>query len=119
MPPESEDVVWSYRDARWHTGDDLIGYDVWAATDGSIGKVDQASNEVDGAYLVVDTGPWIFGSKRLIPAGVVNGIIHDKKQVHIMLSKDQVKDAPDYDSDNWDDELRRKHTEYYSSHGAS
>ena len=105
MPPESEDVVWSYRDARWHTGDDLIGYDVWAAT--------------DGAYLVVDTGPWIFGSKRLIPAGVVNGIIHDKKQVHIMLSKDQVKDAPDYDSDNWDEELRRKHTEYYSSHGAS
>ena len=50
---------------------DLVGYDV-EATDGHIGKIDEASNEAAGQYLVVDTGFWIFGKKRLIPAGVVH-----------------------------------------------
>ena len=44
-------------------GADLTGYSV-AAVDGDIGYVDKATNELLGSsYLVVDTGPWIFGRK--------------------------------------------------------
>ena len=52
------------------TFEKLVGYDV-EATDGHIGKIDEASTETDRNYLVVDTGFWIFGKKRLVPAGVV------------------------------------------------
>jgi hypothetical protein len=48
---------------------DLTGFDVEAA-DGSIGKVDEATQEVGESYLVVDTGVWIFGKKVLLPAGL-------------------------------------------------
>ncbi len=29
------------------------------------------------------------------------------------MTKDQIKDAPDYDADAWDDATRSKHGEYY------
>ena len=63
--------IWSYRETS--QSEDLTGYDV-EATDGSIGKVDEASNETGRAYVVVDTGFWIFGKKRLIPAGAITSI---------------------------------------------
>ena len=63
--------MWDYRDSTWTDGHDLAGYDV-EATDGSIGNVDQATNDVSNAYVVVDTGFWIFGKKRLIPAGAIS-----------------------------------------------
>src|SRR5436853_5100587 len=49
---------------------DLTGFDV-EATDGHIGKIDEATMKEDAACLVVDTGFWIFGKKRMLPAGVV------------------------------------------------
>ena len=49
---------------------DVTGFHVEAA-DGRIGKVDEATYDVGSAYLVVDTGPWIFGRKVVIPAGTV------------------------------------------------
>ena len=45
---------------------DLTGWDV-EATDGHIGKVDEATYEDASSCLVVDTGFWIFGKKRMIP----------------------------------------------------
>lgn len=50
------DSVWSYRDSTWNQDRDLVGYNV-EATDGSIGKIDEASNEAGSQWLVVDTGP--------------------------------------------------------------
>ncbi|MCM0677202.1 PRC-barrel domain-containing protein [Micromonospora phytophila] len=87
---------WSYRDEAGVTGVDLVGYKV-EASDGSIGKVDQASHEVNSSYLVVDTGPWIFGKKVMIPAGTVNHVDHDERKVYVDRSKDQIKAAPEYD----------------------
>ena len=52
------------------TGGDLTGYYV-EALDGSIGKIDETSTDVNRSYLIVDTGPWIFGKKVMLPAGVV------------------------------------------------
>lgn len=51
------DNVWGYRETSGRLeGADLTGYKV-EAVDGSIGKVDKHSDEVDSSYLVVDTGP--------------------------------------------------------------
>ena len=88
--------MWTYRDSTWTEGQDLAGYDV-EASDGSIGKIDEATNEAAGSYLVVDTGFWIFGKKRLIPAGVVSRVDHDSRNVYVNMTKEQIKSAPDYD----------------------
>jgi hypothetical protein len=105
--------MWDYRDSAWTDGYDLDGYDV-EATDGSIGNVDRATNDVSNAYVVVDTGFWIFGKKRLIPAGAVTSVVHEDKKVHVAMTKDQIKNAPDYDADTWNDEARTRHGDYYS-----
>ena len=77
------------------TGVDLVGYKVHAV-DGDIGKVDEASNEVGSSYLIVDTGPWIFGQKVLLPAGLVERIDTDEEKIYVAATKDQIKNAPEY-----------------------
>jgi hypothetical protein len=77
-------------------GIDVTGFEV-DATDGHIGKVDAATYDPGSAGLVVDTGFWIFGKKRLLPAGVVERVDADEEKVHLSVSKDEVKAAPDYD----------------------
>jgi len=90
---------WSYRpSAGYQSGIDLTGYKV-AATDGDIGKVDQATEDTDAACLVVDTGPWILGRKVMLPAGVIERIDTDDEKVYVDRTKDQIKAAPEYDPD--------------------
>ena len=108
------DTVWSYRDTTWSQDSDLVGYDV-EATDGQIGKIDEASNEVGHAHMVVDTGFWIFGKKRLIPAGVVQRIDVNDEKVYISMTKDEVKSAPDYDEQQRDDQ--DEYDTYYEPFG--
>ena len=109
----SDDIVWSYRDAGWTLDHDLLGYEV-EADGGAIGKVDKASTEASAQWLVVDTGFWILGKKRVIPAGVVVGIDHEAGRIIVSMSKDQVKAAPDYDESAWAaEDARVKHAEYY------
>ena len=65
--------VWTYREGILKPGvapRNVVGYGV-EALDGAIGKVDDATYEVGSSYLVVDTGPWIFGKKVMLPAGVI------------------------------------------------
>ena len=91
--------VWTYRSTTdLGTNVDVSGYDV-EATDGSIGKVDEATYETGRSYLVVDTGPWIFGKKVMLPAGVVNHIDHEERRVYVDRTKEQIKSAPEYDPD--------------------
>ena len=70
--------MWTYRETAW-SGTNLEGFDV-EASDGGIGKVDEATNEVGGSYIVVDTGPWIFGKKVLLPAGVIETVDFDERE---------------------------------------
>jgi hypothetical protein len=111
--------LWSYRDnvVVSSTGGDVVGYDV-DAIDGSIGKVDESSVAADNSHIVVDTGWWIFGKKRLIPAGAVTAVDHDAKTVTVSLTKDQIKDAPDYDENALlDDVSRDAYDNYYGPYG--
>ena len=87
--------IWTYRDET--IGDsNLAGYSV-EAVDGGIGKVDEATYDVGSSYLVVDTGPWIFGKKVLLPAGVVDRIDTLSETVFVNRSKDEIKGAPEFD----------------------
>jgi hypothetical protein len=104
--------VWTYRDRTtlgsnvMDTHADLTGFSV-EALDGSIGKVDGATYEVGSSYLVVDTGPWIFGKKVMLPAGVVRGIDEDAEAIFVNRTKDEIKNAPEFDDSRETDESYR------------
>ena len=92
---------------------DLAGYRV-EATDGGIGSVDQASYDTDNSWLVVDTGPWIFGRKVLLPAGTVQNVDHGERTVYVDRTKEQVKHAPEYDPETFEKpEHRERFARYY------
>ena len=95
------------------TGTDLVGYEV-EATDGHIGKVDEATNDVGSSYVVVDTGPWIFGSKVMLPAGTISRLDRNDRRVYVARSKDEIKSAPKFDKDAYRDRgYRDRVGEYY------
>ena len=77
-------------------GRDLTGYKV-EAVDGSIGKIDEASNDVSQSYVIVDTGPWILGKKVMLPAGVIQRVDDEEQKVYVDRTKEQIKSAPEYD----------------------
>jgi hypothetical protein len=81
---------------------DLVGYDV-EATDGHIGKIDEATYEVGSSYVVVDTGLWILGSKVMLPAGTISRLDRGDRRAYVVRSKDEIKSAPKFDKDAYRD----------------
>jgi hypothetical protein len=109
--------LWTYRDTTIGTTD-LTGFSV-EAIDGSIGKIDEASNEVGGSYIVVDTGPWIFGKKVLLPAGVIDRVDTADETVYVNRAKDEIKNAPEFDESRYQDMAYREEVGgYYGPGGA-
>jgi hypothetical protein len=118
---------WAWRDPSWlneperedepdlaqrpDTG--LIGYHV-EATDGSIGKIDEDNAKVPHDSLMVDTGPWIFGRKVVLPVGTVQRVDHAERKVYVDRTKEQIKNAPEYDADADHDDYRRRTDDYYT-----
>ena len=99
-------------------GIDLTGYKV-EALDGNIGKVDEATYEASGSFVVVDTGPWIFGKKVMLPAGVLRDVDPDTETVFVNRTKDQIKNAPEFDEKRYGDEdYRGRLGSYYGRGGA-
>jgi hypothetical protein len=111
MQPE----LWTYR-AEVYGADqtfDVAGYHV-EATDGRIGSVDEATYEVGESYIVVDTGPWIFGKKVLLPAGTVTRIDPQERKIHVARTKQEIKDAPEFDESAFkENSYRDRVGEYY------
>lgn len=113
--------VWSYREVSSLGANiadtDVSGFDV-EAIDGSIGKVDDATSEIGSSYLVVDTGPWIFGKKVMLPAGVVKTIDTAEEKVFVNRTKDEIKNAPELDENMLgDDTYRGQLGSYYGPGG--
>jgi hypothetical protein len=96
-----ETDFWTYPESVGRL--DMNGFDV-EAVDGSIGKVDEATYEVGESYIVVDTGPWIFGKKVLLPAGIVDRVDRGDEKIYVDRSKDEIKNAPEFDEDAYRDE---------------
>jgi hypothetical protein len=117
MPGGSDAAVvdiWTFRTAEPLGDIDVTGYSV-EATDGGIGKVDEATYEVGASYLVIDTGPWIFGKKVLLPGGVVDRVDPESETVYITRTKQEIKDAPEYDEELGfaDEDYRGRLGSYY------
>lgn len=86
-------TLWTYSQGL-DTTRSWIGYDVHAV-DGDIGTVDEMTTETGRGSLVVDTGTWIFGKKRMVPASYVRSVDHTNRRIDLSITKQQVKDAPD------------------------
>jgi hypothetical protein len=107
--------IWSFAIAAPTV--DLTGFAV-EARDGSIGKVDEATTEAGGSFVVIDTGPWIFGKKVMLPAGVINDIDLDTETVFVELTKDEIKNAPEFDEASYRDEpYKQQLGDYYGRRG--
>jgi hypothetical protein len=109
--------MWTFRQPVT-TGIDLTGFDV-EAIDGGIGKIDEATYDVGGSFTVVDTGPWIFGKKVMLPAGVIDRVDPNEKKVWVNRTKDEIKNAPEFDEDRYSsDDYRSSLGGYYGQGGA-
>ena len=111
--------TWKYRDpslATSLTQQEITGYDV-EALDGSIGKIDDDTLEADSGHLVVDTGPWIFGKKVMLPAGVIKTVDHVNERVFVNRTKDEIKNAPEFDDSIRNDETYRTELGSYYGQG--
>ena len=109
--------MWTYRKFdRDVMTDQLTGFKV-EARDGSIGHIDEATDDVGRSYIVVDTGPWIFGRKVVIPAGAIERIEWDDEKTHLLLTKDQIRNSPEFDSERgWtDQEYQTRLGTYYDT----
>ena len=93
--------IWIYREEVLDVSD-IAGYSI-EATDGEIGKVDKHVVDPAGSYLLVATGPWIFGKKVMLPAGVISRIDDEKRVVYVDRTKEEIKNAPEYREDLHDD----------------
>jgi hypothetical protein len=110
--------LWTYRTTQTAPTVDLRGFSV-EAVDGGIGKIDEATYDVGGSYVVVDTGPWIFGKKTMLPAGVLRDVDLDSETVFVNRTKDQIKNAPEFDEKRFRDEGYRSDVGgYYGPGGA-
>jgi hypothetical protein len=106
--------IWTY--GEMDVGDiDVTGYSI-EARDGEIGKIDEATYETGASYLVVDTGPWIFGKRVMLPAGTVERFDLESERVFVRLTKDEIKDAPEFDPElhGRDETRRRELGDYYA-----
>jgi hypothetical protein len=114
--------LWTYR-AESGLGDsalrrDISGFGV-EALDGSIGKIDEATYEVSSSYVVVDTGPWIFGKKVMLPAGVIDRVDLNEEKVYVHRTKDEIKNAPEFEEDDYRDAGYRERLGSYYGPGGS
>jgi hypothetical protein len=109
IPPEVNAMtdLWNWRDTARSQTTDLVGFQV-VATDGAIGNIDAATHDVGGSYIVVDTGVWIFGKKRMLPAGVIDRIDYNDRKVYVNLIKDEIRQAPSYDAEREREEAYRQ-----------
>ncbi|MDQ2673923.1 MAG: PRC-barrel domain containing protein [Chloroflexota bacterium] len=98
--------IWTYGDYGVQGDTDISGFKV-EAIDGEIGSIDEATWDVGASYLIVDTGPWIFGKKVMLPAGVIDRIDVRDQRVFVHRSKAEIQNAPEFDESRYKDEMYR------------
>ena len=92
----------------------LDGFEV-RAPDGTIGTIDKATYEVDASYIVVDTGPWIFGKRVLLPAGVIQRVERDAGIVYVGRTRDEIRSAPEFEAGQITDAYRQRLGAHYGA----
>jgi hypothetical protein len=88
------------------------------ASDGAIGTVtDLLFNDATWLvrWLVVDTGDWLPGRRVLLPPSALAQVNHIDHQFSVKLTKQQVKDCPDVETDR--PVSRQSETTLYNYYG--
>lgn len=96
---------------------EVHGYAV-NATDGDIGKIDDFffdETEWRIRYLLIDTGPWIFGKEVLISPEWAENVSWTERDVHVKVTREQVKESPEYNPQRTTD--REHETMLYAHYG--
>ena len=104
--------LWTFADYDSWRSTDISGFKV-QAVDGEIGSVDEATYEIGASYIVVDTGPWIFGKKVLLPAGVVDRVDFENRHLLVNRTKDEIQNAPEFDPERYHEEAYRNNIGTY------
>jgi len=98
--------LWTFTDHETLRGTDISGFKV-QAVEGEIGSVDEATYDIGASYIVVNTGPWIFGKKVLLPAGVVEMVDLTNRMLIVNRTKDEIEKAPEFDPERYKEEAYR------------
>jgi len=72
------------------------------ATDGTIGSVRDAfvgDGDWTVRYLVVETGPWLFGRRVVIGREALGRPDMDRREIAVDLARQKVKDAPEVETE--------------------
>src|SRR5690348_13129836 len=110
--------LWNFREPGW-SDVELEGFSV-EALDGPIGHVVERRRSIDGTCIVIETGPWIFGKKVVLPAGVVDRIRPDEEKIYVERTKDAVKNAPQLDETRLGEPGYREEIDgYYAALGST
>jgi hypothetical protein len=88
------------------------------ASDGQLGTVSDFLFSDENwlvRWLVVDTGNWLPGRKVLLPPSVLGHLDGENREFSVRLTKQQVKDSPDIDTDR--PVSRQMETDTYDYYG--
>ncbi len=92
-PPDSKG------DPNLRSAKAISGYRI-DATDGEMGKVADFIADTNSwviRYVVAGTGNWLSGRKVLVAPAWIRNVDWEAHQVHLELSKEQVRHSPEYD----------------------
>jgi hypothetical protein len=95
----------------------IKGYAIMAS-DGHLGTASDFLFEDDSwlvRWLVVETGNWLSGRKVLLPLSVLGHLDPEAREFRVRLSKQQIKDSPEIDSDQ--PVSRQMETDIYDYYG--
>jgi hypothetical protein len=101
-----------------YTAASIKGFSI-EATDGAIGSVSDFLFEDTSwtvRWLVVDTGGWLSGRKVLLTPGQAVKADSAGRRFHVSLTKQQVKDSPDIDTEQ--PVSRQMESDIYGYYGA-
>lgn len=82
-------------------GKDILSFDIYGQNDERVGSVKNAMVDEEDRlrYFIIDTGFWIFGKNVLLPVGMVRIDFDDQRVYAPTLTKQQVKDLPEFTED--------------------
>jgi hypothetical protein len=109
--------IWTYSDQR--LGEfNLTGFEV-ETRDGVLGRVDRATKDVSGSYLVIDAGAAMpLGRRVVLPAGVVDTVDLDDRRLSVSVGRNEILSAPEFDPDRpLDQSLRERLGSHYAARG--
>lgn len=116
-PAETEAATGGARDSHLRSSRTVIGHHI-QAVDGEIGHLDDLIVDDESwaiRYLRVDTSNWIGGKAVLVPQRVLREVNWLESKINVALTRDQVRNSPDYDADLLNpDDVQRLDT-YYGS----